>query len=82
MSGYSAGLSLKKNPYSTQQETHPFFIIGTRMAVIHYTWLLDCWTPVGMLSMNLTDSVRIRETFGRIGISHRRSRSKEVRDGI
>ena len=24
-----------------------------------YTWLLDCWTPTGMLSMNLTDSVRI-----------------------
>ena len=25
-----------------------------------YTWLLDCWTPAGMLSMNLTDSVTIR----------------------
>ena len=25
-----------------------------------YTWLLDCWTPTGMLSMNLTDSVTIR----------------------
>ena len=24
-----------------------------------YTWLLDCWTPAGMLSQNLTDSVRI-----------------------
>ena len=24
-----------------------------------YTWLLDCWTPAGMLSMNLTDSIRI-----------------------
>ena len=24
-----------------------------------YTWLLDCWTPTGMLSMNLADSVRI-----------------------
>ena len=23
------------------------------------TWLLDCWTPTGMLSMNLADSVRI-----------------------
>ena len=24
-----------------------------------YTWLIDCWTPQGMLSMNLTDSVII-----------------------
>lgn len=24
-----------------------------------YTWLLDCWTPAGMLSVNLTDSVHI-----------------------
>ena len=25
-----------------------------------YTWLIDCWTPAGMLSMNLTDSVRVQ----------------------
>ena len=27
---------------------------------VPHTWLLDCWTPAGMLSMNLTDSVTIR----------------------
>lgn len=25
-----------------------------------YTYLLDCWTPTGMLSMNLTDTVTVR----------------------
>lgn len=24
-----------------------------------YTWALDCWTPAGMLSLNLTDDVSI-----------------------
>ncbi|MFR7960624.1 MAG: hypothetical protein ACLU6P_09445 [Roseburia intestinalis] len=24
-----------------------------------YTYLLDCWTPDGMLSMNLSDAVQI-----------------------
>ena len=28
-----------------------------------YTWLIDCWTPAGMLSMNLTDSVRVRRNL-------------------
>ncbi|MCX4358003.1 MAG: hypothetical protein OSJ43_17590, partial [Oscillospiraceae bacterium] len=25
-----------------------------------YTWALDCWTPAGMLSANLTDSLTIK----------------------
>jgi hypothetical protein len=24
------------------------------------TWVIDCWTPAGMLSVNLTDSLSIR----------------------
>ena len=36
-----------------------------------YTWLIDCWTPDGMLSMNLTDSVTIRGIYGRTGTSRR-----------
>lgn len=24
------------------------------------TWVIDCWTPAGMLSVNLTDSLNIR----------------------
>ena len=36
-----------------------------------YTWLIDCWTPAGMLSMNLTDSVTISGTFGTTGTSRR-----------
>ena len=25
-----------------------------------YTWAIDCWTPAGMLSANLTDSLTIK----------------------
>lgn len=25
-----------------------------------YTWVMDCWTPAGMLSVNKTDSLTIK----------------------
>lgn len=36
------------------------FIRTGSTAYTPYTWLIDSWTPAGMLSMNLSDSVSIR----------------------
>ena len=59
--GYSARFEFEENPYSTYgRRTHFSPIWYPDGSYTPYTWLLDCWTPVGMLSMNLTDSVRIR----------------------
>ena len=53
----SSGLD---NPYSTyNRPTHFTPIWYPDGSYTPYTWLLDCWTPAGMLSLNLTDSVRI-----------------------
>ena len=54
-------LEFKKNQYSTyNSRTHftPVWYPDGNYKV--YTHALDCWTPVGMLSANLTDSAAIR----------------------
>lgn len=60
-SGYNAKFEFVPNKYSTYgRRTHftpVWFPDGSYTA---YTWLIDCWTPTGMLSANLTDSVNIQ----------------------
>lgn len=54
-------LEFRKNKYSTyNNRTHftPVWYPDGNYKV--YTHALDCWTPVGMLSANLTDSAAIR----------------------
>ena len=61
ISGRAASFQFRQNPYSTYaRRTHFTPIWFPDGAYTPYTWLLDCWTPAGMLSMNLTDSVTIR----------------------
>lgn len=58
--GYSAVFEFQNNRYSTyRRRTHftPIWMPDGEYRV--YTYLLDCWTPDGMLSRNLTDSVQI-----------------------
>ena len=59
-SGYHAEFEFKNNHYSTyNRRTHftPIWMPDGSYKV--YTYLLDCWTPDGMLCVNLTDSVQI-----------------------
>lgn len=50
----------KENEYSTyNNRTHFSPLWYPDGAYTVYTWALDCWTPAGMLSMNLTDAVTI-----------------------
>jgi hypothetical protein len=59
-SGYSAKFEFAKNRYSTyNRRTHFTPIWMPDGSYTPYTYLIDCWTPQGMLSMNLTDSVNI-----------------------
>lgn len=56
-----SGLEFRKNKYSTyNNRTHfsPIWYPDGNYKV--YTWAIDCWTPAGMLSANLTDSVTIK----------------------
>lgn len=58
---YNAKFEFPKNKFSTyKRRTHftPIWMPDGRYTP--YTWLFDCWTPDGMLSMNLTDSVYIQ----------------------
>lgn len=58
--GYGAEFEFQNNHYSTyNRRTHftPIWMPDGNYQV--YTYLLDCWTPDGMLCMNLTDSVQI-----------------------
>ena len=58
--GYSSKFEFKPNKYSTyNRRTHFTPIWFPDGSYTPYTWLIDCWTPAGMLSMNLTDSVTI-----------------------
>ena len=58
--GYSMTHEFKENRYSTyNRRTHFTPIWYPDGSYTPYTWLIDCWTPVGMLSMNLTDSLTI-----------------------
>lgn len=57
----TAKFEFQKNPYSTyKNRTHftPVWMPDGSYTV--NTWALDSWTPVGMLSMNLTDSLVIK----------------------
>lgn len=59
-SGYHAEFEFKNNHYSTyNRRTHftPIWMPDGNYTV--YTYLMDCWTPDGMLCVNLTDSVQI-----------------------
>ncbi|ADB68631.1 TPA_asm: hypothetical protein GYO74_14080 [Listeria monocytogenes] len=59
-SSYSPTFEFKKNEYSTYNRRTHFTPIWIPDGIYTpYTWLIDCWTPTGMLSMNLTDSVTI-----------------------
>ena len=54
-------LEFRKNKYSTyNNRTHftPIWMPDGNYKV--YTWAIDCWTPAGMLSANLTDSLTIK----------------------
>ena len=60
-SGYNAEFEFAPNKYSTyKRRTHFTPIWMPDGSYTPYTYLEDCWTPAGMLSMNLTDSVTIR----------------------
>jgi hypothetical protein len=60
-SGSTARFEFQRNNYSTyKNRTHfsPIWMPDGSYEV--NTWVLDSWTPVGMLSSNLTDSLTIR----------------------
>lgn len=57
----SSRLEFKKNEYSTyDRRTHFSPIWYPDGAYEVNTWVIDCWTPAGMLSVNLTDSLTIQ----------------------
>jgi hypothetical protein len=59
-SGYNPRFEFARNKYSTyNRRTHFTPIWMPDGSYTPYTYLMDCWTPAGMLSMNLTDSVTI-----------------------
>lgn len=59
--GYNAKFELKQNKYSTyNRRVHFTPIWMPDGSYTPYTYLIDCWTPSGMLSMNLTDTVIIQ----------------------
>lgn len=59
-SGNDMAHEFKENRYSTyNRRTHFTPIWYPDGSYTAYTWLIDCWTPAGMLSMNLTDSLTI-----------------------
>ncbi|WP_409969136.1 hypothetical protein RFF05_04110 [Bengtsoniella intestinalis] len=56
----SGKFQFQKNVYSTyNNRTHFTPIWYPDGAYTVNTWVIDCWTPVGMLSANLTDSLTI-----------------------
>lgn len=59
--GFHSEFEFKKNQYSTfKRRTHftPIWMPDGRYTP--YTWLIDAWTPAGMLSLNLTDNLTIK----------------------
>lgn len=57
----NGALEFRKNKYSTyNNRTHftPLWYPDGNYKV--YIWAIDCWTPAGMLSANLTDSLTIK----------------------
>ena len=60
-SGSNVRFGFQKNNYSTyKNRTHFSPIWMPDGAYTVNTWVLDAWTPDGMLSMNLTDTLIIR----------------------
>ena len=60
-SGSSAEFEFKRNQYSTYNNRTHFTPIWMRDGTYTVnTWVIDAWTPDGMLSMNLTDSLTIK----------------------
>ena len=60
-SGYSARFEFKENQYSTYgSRTHFTPIWYPDGSYTPHTWLIDSWTPAGMLSLNFTDNITIR----------------------
>ena len=60
-SGYSSKFEFASNKYSIyKRRTHFTPIWMPDGSYTPYTWLIDCWTPDGMLSMNLSDLVTIQ----------------------
>ena len=58
--GMNAVFQFRRNEYSTyNRRTHFTPIWMKDGAYTVYTYVMDCWTPDGMLAMNLTDSVNI-----------------------
>ena len=58
--GMNSVFQFKRNEYSTyNRRTHftPIWMKDGTYTI--YTYILDCWTPDGMLAANLTDSVNI-----------------------
>jgi hypothetical protein len=61
VSGKASSFQFKENQYSTYNRRTHFTPIWYPDGVYRpYTWLLDCWTPAGMLSRNMTDFISIR----------------------
>ena len=56
ISSSSSRLEFQKNEYSTyNRRTHFTPIWYPDSSYMVNTWVIDCWTPAGMLSVNLTD---------------------------
>lgn len=63
---YHAIFEFKQNEYSTfGRRTHFTPIWMPDGTYVAYTWLLDCWTPKGMLSLDLSDHVEIQDNLWR-----------------
>lgn len=61
ISSSSSRLEFQKNEYSTyNRRTHFTPIWYPDSSYMVNTWVIDCWTPAGMLSVNLNDSLSIR----------------------
>jgi len=59
--GYSSRLEFTQNLYSTYDQRVHFVPVWYPNGEYNvYTWLLDAWTPAGMLSMDLNNSVDIQ----------------------
>ena len=59
--GYSSRLEFKQNKYSTYNQRSHFSPVWYPNGTYNvYTYLIDAWTPDGMLSMNLNGSVNIQ----------------------
>lgn len=60
ITGKRSSFQFGENRYSTyNRRTHFTPIWYPDGAYTPYSYILDCWTPTGMLSMNLTDTVTI-----------------------